>query len=283
MKLRNILSAIVIVCAASLNCLGQDTDAPKYKIGELYYNFNKGNAMVVKGCGEMDTLRTDYVFSSCVIPASVTYNGHTYRVTGIGNGAFEGCENLKSVTLPATIINIGEEAFSESGIVSIVLPNSVKRIGEFCFQDCKSLKTVTLSNSMSYITKQAFMDCEKLMSITIPSSIKSIEYLSLSGTGLRSINLPNTLQLIGNESLEGSNITSLNIPKSVREIGDYALNYCISLKSLYVHWDKPIKVEDSANTVFPERRDCILYVPKGRRGLYLKAPFWKNFKQIREH
>ena len=49
---------------------------------------------------------------SVVIPESVTYNGKTYSVTSIGNG-FSGCTFLTSVTIPGSVTNIGDGAFSE--------------------------------------------------------------------------------------------------------------------------------------------------------------------------
>lgn len=58
---------------------------------------------------------------SIVIPATVTYNEVTYRVTGIGEYAFCECEDLKSVTLPEGMESIGYGAFKYCGLKSITV------------------------------------------------------------------------------------------------------------------------------------------------------------------
>ena len=46
-----------------------------------------------------------------VIPDKVTYENETYQVTGIGDGAFSGCSDLTSVTIPNSVTSIGNAAF----------------------------------------------------------------------------------------------------------------------------------------------------------------------------
>ena len=76
-----------------------------------------------------------------VIPGSVTYDGDTYRVTGIGSEALKG-PGITSVTLPAgTIRTIGEKAFYDChNLTSFVIPASVTQIYPKAFYDCYHLK-----------------------------------------------------------------------------------------------------------------------------------------------
>ena len=46
-----------------------------------------------------------------VIPDKVTYENETYQVTSIGDGAFSGCSDLTSVTIPNSVTSIGNAAF----------------------------------------------------------------------------------------------------------------------------------------------------------------------------
>lgn len=48
-----------------------------------------------------------------VIPDSVSYNGYTYAVKGIGNRSFNSCSDLYSVSIPATVENFGIDAFAD--------------------------------------------------------------------------------------------------------------------------------------------------------------------------
>ena len=63
----------------------------------------------------------------------------------IRQGAFSGCSNLTSITLPAGITEIGTSAFSGcSNLTSITIPASVKEIGAFAFSGCTKLEEVYL-------------------------------------------------------------------------------------------------------------------------------------------
>ena len=96
-------------------------------------------------------------------------------VTTLGAGAFAGCSNLASVTLPdsLTIINDGNYdngAFAFcSGLTSITIPNSVTSIGSYAFYSCTSLTSVTIGNSVTAIGSSAFKSCTDLTSVTITS------------------------------------------------------------------------------------------------------------------
>lgn len=66
-----------------------------------------------------------YAFNECTELTSVTLpNG----ITTIGNGAFLKCSKLTSITLPSKLTKIGDYAFNETGLTSIVIPDSCKSI-----------------------------------------------------------------------------------------------------------------------------------------------------------
>lgn len=120
-------------------------------------------------------------------------------VTKIGNGAFTGCKNLITVKLPSTLkeiknfaffgceklsnINIPESVvfteddmgtFSRSGIKTLFVPGTAKRIpSRFC-TECTKLKSVFLGEGIDYIGRDAFKGCSSLNSIYIPKSVKTI-------------------------------------------------------------------------------------------------------------
>ena len=66
-------------------------------------------------------------------------------VTSIGNGAFKGCKDLVSVTIPSGVTEIGAWAFYGcTGVTSITIPNSVTSIGFEAFGSCESLSSITV-------------------------------------------------------------------------------------------------------------------------------------------
>ncbi len=97
-----------------------------------------------------------------VIPAVFQNNGVWYRVTAIGDRAFDGCENLTSVTIPNTVKGIGKWAFHWcTNLTRITLPNSIKSMALSSLRSCDSLKTITFDgtkNEWDSITKDDSWD-----------------------------------------------------------------------------------------------------------------------------
>ena len=58
----------------------------------------------------------------------------------IASGTFWKCRNLKSVRFAEGLERIGEDAFRETGLGSVVLPASLKSVGEGAFDDCRGLE-----------------------------------------------------------------------------------------------------------------------------------------------
>ena len=185
-----------------------------------------------------------------IIPAKIKSNGKTYKVTSIGNWAFNSCTNLTSVTIPNSVTTIGESAFAWcKKLKSITIPNSVTSIGESAFDGCTSLTSISIPNGVTTIGENAFWECTNLTSITIPDSVTSIgEQAFCDCTNLTSIDVDknNThyKSIDGNlYSKDGSTLiqyaigktdTTFTIPDSVTSIGNSAFGSCTSLTSITI-------------------------------------------------
>lgn len=86
-----------------------------------------------------------------------------------------------SYNIPNSVTNIWAKAFYNSGLTSVIIPKSVKSIGNYAFAYCNNLKIVDIPNSVSNIDYGAFWQCTNLTTITIPSSVEIIEYGAFGG------------------------------------------------------------------------------------------------------
>lgn len=101
-----------------------------------------------------------------VIPATVTHDGVTYKVTSINDGAFMSCTGLTSVTIGSNVTIIGESAFEGcTGLTSVVLGDYVISVGGRAFYGCTSLTKVTIGSGLRAFGSQAFAECMALTSV----------------------------------------------------------------------------------------------------------------------
>ena len=84
-------------------------------------------------------------------------------VTSIGTGAFNGCSNLTSITIPVGVKSIGDCAFYNCrSLTSITIPDSVTSIGDSAFYGCSGLTSLTIPHSVISIGDRAFRGCRDL-------------------------------------------------------------------------------------------------------------------------
>ena len=92
-------------------------------------------------------------------------------------------KKIKKVVIKDGVTSIGDYAFEYcSSLTSITIPNSVMSIGEYAFRGCSGLTSLTIPNSVTSIGDFAFYKCSGLTSVTIPNSVTSIEGGAFYGT-----------------------------------------------------------------------------------------------------
>ena len=163
--------------------------------GYLSFNLSGNEAIITKASQKAP--------SKVVIPETIMNEGKEYSVVEIDEEAFNGI----------------------TGIESLSVPGSVRRIGSRSFMDCSNLKEVSLKNGLTSIGDNAFANCRKLEKIKLPSTLESIGRFAFTRTAIK----------------------TLAIPASVTEIGNNIALDCKNLKSISV---------DSRNGVYDSRRKC---------------------------
>ena len=116
----------------------------------------------------------DYAFRDCV--ALTTLNLPAY-VTEIGQGAFNNCSSLQTITFEngSRLEQIKDGAFVDCiSLQAIDTPASVKHIGSHAFFQCFALESVIINEGTLTIGAQAFQDCKALAEVKLPASLESI-------------------------------------------------------------------------------------------------------------
>lgn len=110
-------------------------------------------------------------------------------ITAIPDGAFAGCTTLtgENLKIPKNIVTITANAFKESGLKKLYIPNQVTTIGASAFEACKNLEDVHISNNISIISQSTFKNCEKLEKIEIPVKVEKIGTNAFYGSGLKDV------------------------------------------------------------------------------------------------
>lgn len=141
-------------------------------------------------------------------------------VTSIGREAFSQ-SGIMSVHIPNTVVVIENSAFRDSrGLTSVTIGNSVERIGSSAFSGT-GLTEVVIPNSVEYIGSSAFASTN-LTRVTIGSSVEHIGDSAFSGTELTEIVIPNSVKYIGSSAFARTNLTSVTMGNSVEFIGPRA-------------------------------------------------------------
>ena len=122
----------------------------------------------------------DGTFYGCKALINVNFEeGSTLRE--IGRYAFDTCTSLSTLAIPSGVREIGSQAFRNSGIQEIVIPDGVTKIQAKTFNYCKVLKKVTFGKSITTIENKAFEGCTLLNDVALPASLSMIETASFSG------------------------------------------------------------------------------------------------------
>jgi hypothetical protein len=163
------------------------------------------------------------------------------NVTTMGVNVFRDCQELRVVTLSTRLTAIPDNAFRDTAILQLTIPDSVTTIGEYAFSSMRdhstwegSLRQVNIGTGVTTIGESAFSNNTHLRSITIPGNVKTIgRWAFLGNRDLVSVVLEEGIEAIGESAFRGcSGLLRVAIPDSVKTIGEAAFNDCSALQTV---------------------------------------------------
>lgn len=143
-KMRSIIKHFAALATALL--VSAQAMAYDFEVDGIYYNVVSMDDMTAEvtwhtesGSEYSQSLYTGDV----VIPASVTFKGRTFEVIGIGDRAFNQSQ-IESVVIPESVVEIGNSAFYLSDLKEVKIPKSVTGIRGYAFYCCYNLREVEI-------------------------------------------------------------------------------------------------------------------------------------------
>lgn len=208
-------------------------DDKNFYINDIKYTIEQGH-LAVTGY--------DIGFSGHAnILSELEYRGATLKVLEIGSDAFYNCTALTSISIPESVIEIGDHAFAQTSLKEITIPKSVKELYDGVIPE--SLNTITIGSTETIISEYAlgrpktlnikFLSGEKLSgcilygnvnSVFFPNSLKDIDWLNIYG--VKSFEIPKTVTKINELAFLSSPLETFSIPESVKEIGELHFVEC---------------------------------------------------------
>lgn len=193
---------------------------------------------------------TEIVYLLGELPEEYTVKN---TVTKLGASIFAGQAKLKKVTIPASVMEIGENAFFDCinlEEVKFETNGALSTIGAAAFRNCVSLKSIRIPNGVTKLNAYTFYNCKSLTKVQLPEGLTHIGYYFYESYGtetlgndggfvfahcenLREINIPESTQWIQNYSfLNCKSLTEVALNAEDKKIGEGAFANCSALKKV---------------------------------------------------
>ncbi len=191
---------------------------------------------------------TKYYGSVAAIIVPDTIDG--YPVVAIGNEAFRGNKYLTAILIPDCITSIGDYAFADTNLDSLVLPAELNSLGRCILSGNKTVTEITIPKTLSstrssysnliegdgpfaesnvqkatieagmtVIPEHLFHKNSTLTSVEIPDTVTGISRYAFAQTALTSIKIPDTVTRIGESVLAYTKLTELKLPSNIEYLG----------------------------------------------------------------
>lgn len=241
--------------------------------------------------------------AATVIPATVTAYGKTYTVSAIKGGLLNGNRTVKTLTLPASIDTIGQDAFRNmANLNTLYLP----AVADWCKVKFANGNANPIYNvfptSQSKWGKVYFDNAQVTTSLEIPEGVTALQRNFYGFKTLETVTLPSTLVVLGDQAFANCiNLQSLTLPEGCTTLGS-ALFGCsgiteltlpstfttISSSSAFYSTGKLAKITCYATVpptypaafIFDDLTAATLYVPASSVEAYKASEGWGKITNI---
>lgn len=257
------------------------TDTGNYRSGSTVLEENSAD------CGYVPPIPTDFKYKLTLDNSSVV-SAECDSTSAISR------DDVSSYSATCVSVEVGDcvtaiteceeswcGAFSYfRNLTSVTIPNSVVTIGNNSFNYCTSLTSVEIPESVTSLGDYSFGHCSGLTSCTIGSGVTSIGFLAFADTSLEEVTIHDAVTEIGDGCFaQITPLTSVTIGSGVTSIGGAAFSGCTNLTSVTINATVPptIGVWDSKHDPFENTNNCPIYVPAASVNIYKTATYWSQY------
>ena len=153
----------------------------------------------------------------------------------------------KAYTIPSTVEEICDSAFSYAQIESITISKSVKKFGNYVFSST-NIKSITIPSTVTEMGYGPVADCQKLISANIQSKVKVLPYDMFNGcASLKNVTLNDNIEEIYNRAFYGcKSLSNITLPKNLKKIDAGSFYDCSNLNNIKI----PSGVRYISNSAF---------------------------------
>lgn len=186
------------------------------------------------------------------------------------DGYCNAIRNVKTMTLPRSLVELDESAFSGMRkLTKVDIPDGVKTLEYDCFYGCEKLREIKLPKSLSNIRWTCFADCPRLVKVTLPKAnpnfticrgtllSKDKKKLVWVFPGKKDIHISDTVNSIETNAFINSQVAAVHLGKNVVNLEKYCMEGK-KLKDVTVDAENPVYARDGQ--CIYRKSDCALAV-----------------------
>ena len=162
-------------------------------------------------------------------------NIHSYYSDKIKSNIYENGKGV--ITFKTELAEIASSLFEANATLeTVILPESITKIGERAFQNCTNLKSINFPDKLTTIEDWAFAGCSALESISLPNSLTTIGgNVFRECSSLTSVVIPDSVTYIGMASfIDCSSLKSAVLGRGMTQTARYMFGNCTSLESVVI-------------------------------------------------
>lgn len=200
---------------------------------------------------------TNISFSGDVTSVEYIY-GNSVNVTTLSN-SFNSNTGVVTVNIPDGVNFVGNGGFTNcSNLKSVCLPTDLTSLLQNAFKGCSSLESVFIPDTVTITNTSLFENCSNLKYVKLSSGMTELYASTFSGcSSLETIDIPNAVTSVGENCFKNcEDLECVIVGNGLQTIGANAFDGCTNLKYLIINSLLLTTIEDGA---IPQ--DTVIYAP----------------------